>query len=251
MFKSLKGKKVLITGSSSGIGAKTALLLSDFDVEIGIHYLSNKEGVKKIAQEIKNKDVKYEIFQGDLSDKNFTNSIVDKFVDTFGRIDILVNNAGTLENAKPFLDLTWSDWDKALKLNLLGPFFIGQNAFNHMQKSSGGKIINISSISAKYGGGFKSMHYGASKASLESVTKGWARFGAKYNILVNAIRPGFIDTAFHKKMKRSENDIQKRIELIPLKRAGKPEDVARMVLFLASDAGDYITGEIFTISGGD
>lgn len=251
MFESLSGKKVLITGSSSGIGAKTALLLSEYGAEVGIHYYLNESGAKKVIEEIKRKGGTYKLFHGNLLDKNFTDSLVDQFVHTFGKIDILINNAGNLENTKPFLDLTWSDWEESLKLNLLGPFFIAQNAFRYMQKSGGGKIINISSISVKYGGGFTSMHYGASKASLESTTRGLARFGAKYNILVNAIRPGFIDTSFHKKMKRSKHDIQKRIEMIPLKKAGKPEDVAKMIALLASDAGDYITGEIFTISGGD
>lgn len=251
MFESLKGKKALITGSSSGIGAKTALLLSEYGADVGIHYFSNKEEANKVMKQIEKNGGKYELFQGDLLDKNFCDKLVDQFVNSFGKIDILVNNAGALENTKSFLDLTWSDWENALKLNLLGPFFIAQKAFKAMKKSGGGKIINISSISVKYGGGFTSMHYGASKASLESITKGLARFGAKYNILVNAIRPGFIDTRFHKKMKRNKDDIQKRIELIPLKRPGKPEDIARMVVFLASESGDYITGEIFTVSGGD
>lgn len=251
MFESLKGKKALITGSSSGIGAKSAILLSEYGVELGIHYFSNKSGALNVAKEIEKRGKKCELFQGDLLDNNFTDGLVDQFVNAFGKIDILVNNAGAPESTKPFLELTWPDWENTLKLNVLAPFFLAQNAFKSMQKSGGGKIINISSISAKYGGGFTSLHYGASKASLESVTKGFAKFGAKYNILVNAIRPGFIDTPAHKKMKRDENDIRKRIELIPLKRAGIPEDVARMAVFLASEAGDYITGEIFTVSGGD
>ena len=120
----------------------------------------------------------------------------------------------------------------------------------HMKEEGGGKIINISSIAAKYGGSSRSLHYGAAKAALESVTIGLARAGAQHNILVNVVRGGFIDTPFHEKLGASKN-IEERINLIPLKRAGKPEDVARMVLFLASESGDFITGEILTVAGGD
>ena len=118
-----------------------------------------------------------------------------------------------------------------------------------MKDQGGGKIINISSISAKYGGSGQTLHYGAAKSALETVTLGLAKAGAKYNILVNTVRGGFIDTSMHKKLGR--NNIEKRIEMIPLRRAGRPEDMARMVLFLASEAGDFITGETFTVAGGD
>ena len=104
-------------------------------------------------------------------------------------------------------------------------------------------------MAAKYGGSEKSLHYGAAKAALEAETIGMARAGAKYGILINAIRGGFIDTSFHQKLE--SKNIEERVQLIPLKRAGKPEDLARMVLFLASEAGDFITGEILAVTGGD
>ena len=119
-----------------------------------------------------------------------------------------------------------------------------------MKAQGGGKIINISSIAAKYGGSVKSLHYGAAKASLEAITIGLARFGAPYNILVNAIRGGFIDTQFQNRYAK-EKDLKSRIALIPLKRPGKPDDIAHAVLYLASEAGNFITGEILTIAGGD
>ena len=118
-----------------------------------------------------------------------------------------------------------------------------------MKERGGGKFINISSVSAKYGGSPQTLHYGAAKAALDSLTIGLAHAGAQYNILVNSVRGGFVDTPFHKKIVRG--DLEDRIKLIPLKRAGQPIDMARMVLFPASSAGDYITGEIFAIAGGD
>jgi NAD(P)-dependent dehydrogenase (short-subunit alcohol dehydrogenase family) len=145
--------------------------------------------------------------------------------------------------------LNETSWDRTFALNVKAPFFLAQQAFRQMQRDGGGKIINISSIAAKYGGSPSTTHYGAAKAALEAVTIGMARFGASHRILVNAIRAGFIETAFHRKIGRTNP--AERLRLIPLKRAGQPIDVARLALFLVSEAGDYITGEVFTVSGGD
>jgi NAD(P)-dependent dehydrogenase (short-subunit alcohol dehydrogenase family) len=134
-------------------------------------------------------------------------------------------------------------------LNAQAPFFLAQGAFRFMKNNGGGKIINISSISAKYGGSDRTLHYGASKAALEAINRGLAKAGAPHNILVNAIRAGFIDTPMHKKLGRT--NLEKRIHAIPLKKPGKAEDIARMALFLASEGGDFITGETFTVAGGD
>ena len=121
-----------------------------------------------------------------------------------------------------------------------------------MKEHGGGRIINISSVNVKYGGSAKSMHYVASKAALDNLTLGFAREGAKYNILVNSIRCGLIDTQMRAKTEGySEEDLKRRIDMVPLKRMGQPIDIARMALFLASEAGNFITGEIFTVAGGD
>lgn len=251
MFISLKGKKVLITGASSGIGAATAILFSNYGAEIGLHYYSNKKGIQQVINEIEKNNGIYKPFHGDLLDMKFTRNLIKSFVGEFGKIDILVNNAGAVGDPVHFSKLQEVHLENTLSLNLVAPFFLAQQAFNYMKENKGGKIINVSSIAAKYGGGETSVHYGAAKAGIEAITKSLAKFGAKYNILVNAVRPGFIDTKFHEKMNRTNKDIQKRIDLIPLKRAGDPKDVAKLIVFLASDAGNYITGEIFNISGGD
>ena len=168
-----------------------------------------------------------------------------------GGIDVLINNAGS-HNHIDFRSLDEKSWQNTFDLNVKAPFILSRDVFNSMKDQGGGRIINISSVNVKYSGSGKSLHYIASKAALESVTRTLAKEGAKYNILVNAIRPGLIDTPMRTKIKNySEKDFLKRMELVLLKRAGKPIDVAQMALFLASEAGDFITGEIFTVAGGD
>ena len=191
------------------------------------------------------------LYQADLTDSDTVLQLIERFLSDFGRIDVLVNNSGTVYGNKHFLDLTPDEWNKTFALNTLSTFLLAREAFKAMKTEHGGKIINISSVSAKYGGSPFSMHYGASKAALDALTVGLARAGAEHNILVNSIRCGFIDTDFHRKMGRSEADIAKRIQLIPLKRAGKAHDIANAVLYLAGPSGDFVTGENLSVSGGD
>jgi 3-oxoacyl-[acyl-carrier protein] reductase len=251
MFEGLKDKKVLITGASSGIGASIAELFAAYKADLGIHYFTGKERAEKIQEAIKKQGGKSNLFKCDLLDKSLRSSLISEFIEVYGGIDVLVNNAGGVYGNVNFVKLDEGSWNKTLDLNLTAPFLLSRDAFSFMKSHNGGKIINISSISAKYGGSAKTMHYGAAKAALESITRGLAKSGAPHNILVNAIRGGVIDTPFHEKIKRSQKILSDRINLIPLKRMGAPIDIARMALFLASEAGDFITGEIFTIAGGD
>ena len=249
MFEKIKNKKVLITGASSGIGACMAELFSSYGATVGIHYCRGYERAKKLRKMIKAKGGEVEIFKADLLKAKERAKLVSSFISVFKGIDILINNAGGIIGNKHFLNLDEKSWKETFSLNVEAPFFLARQAFIHMKKNKGGKIINISSIAAKYGGSTNSLHYGAAKGALESVTIGLSRAGAPYNILVNTIRGGFIDTPFHKKFKRP--NIEARIKLIPLKRPGEPMDVSRMALFLASESGDFITGETFSVSGGD
>ena len=249
MFEDIKDKRILVTGASSGIGASTAELLGGYGAIVGVHYRSNKKGATEVVSNINKQGGKAKAFQGDLLLASVRANLLKSFIDAFGGIDVLVNNAGGVYGAKYFVEIDEEAWDDTFALNVKAPFFLAQRAFSFMRQQGGGKIINISSISAKYGGSSETLHYGAAKAALDSMTVGLARAGAQYNILVNSIRGGFIDTPFHKKIGRG--NLEDRIKLIPLKRAGQPIDIARMVLFLASSAGGYITGEIFTIAGGD
>ncbi|MDD4126413.1 MAG: SDR family NAD(P)-dependent oxidoreductase [Methanomicrobium sp.] len=248
MFSGIKGKKILITGSSSGIGACTAELFASYGADVGIHYGQNIDKAKIALENVKKYGVQGKLFQADFLTDNADN-IIDEFLDCFGRIDVLVNNAGAVYGNMDFLEMDEESWNKTLTASLKTPFFISKKAFISMKKIGGGKIINISSIASKYGGSAKTLHYGVAKSGLDAITKTMAREGAEYNILVNSIQPGVIDTEFHKKIGR--NSLIERAQKIPLKRAGKPEDVAGMCLFLASNYGNYITGQIFGVTGGD
>jgi 3-oxoacyl-[acyl-carrier protein] reductase len=216
---------------------------------VGIHYYQDQKQAEVLKREIELNNGRSACFQVDLISSHGAD-LIDAFVEQFDGIDILINNAGAIIGFEDFLTLDEAAWTKTFQLNAQAPFFLSQRAFSRMKKSGGGKIINISSVSAKYGGSARSLHYGASKAALEAMTVGFAKAGAPHNILVNALRGGFIDTPAQQRLSL-QKDLQKRIDLIPLQRAGKPEDIASMVVFLASSAGDFITGEIMTVAGGD
>ena len=248
MFSGLKNKNVLITGASGGIGSALARRFAEHGANIGIHYNSDENTAKSLAEEIINLGVGAYCFQADFLSDSYTD-LIDRFVDQFNGIDVLINNAGSVAESLNFEELTMEAWRKAFIINCDVPFFLAQRAFSQMKENAGGKIIYISSISAKYGGSSVSLHYGAAKSAGETSSKGLARAGAAHNILVNTIRSGFIDTPFHKNIKNK--NLSDRIDMIPLKRAGKPEEVADMALHLASDSGNFITGEIFTVAGGD
>ncbi len=242
-------KRVLITGASTGIGACIAELFASCGANVGLHYNKSETEINSVLQRIKDSGGNAVTLKADLLNSSSYKLLVNSFIDAFGGIDVLINNAGGIYGFKHFLDLDEESWDNTFTLNVKAPFFISKEAFSFMKEHGGGKIINISSISAKYGGSANSIHYGASKAALDAITIGLSRVGAESNILVNSVRAGFVDTPFHRKIGRE--NIEDRVKRIPLKRAGEPIDISRMVLFLASDAGDYITGEVFTIAGGD
>lgn len=251
MFEEIKDKKVLITGATGGIGSSMVELFSTYGAVVGIHYWQNKGKAKKLVTKFKRKSEKTKIFQANLLNSEDRKKLIDLFVKSFGGIDILVNNAGGIIGNRHFLDLDEDSWDATINLNLKTAFFLSREAFKIMKRQKSGKIINISSVAAKFGGSPSSLHYAAAKAGLEAITVGLAREGALYNILVNAIRPGVIDTHFHKKIGRDSNKMKQRINLIPLGKMGKPEDIANMVLYLSSSYADFITGQIFTVSGGE
>jgi len=252
MFEAIKGKKVLITGATGGMGEAMAKLFALNGAHLGLHYLSNREKAEELKREVERGGRKAEVLGMDLLKKDEREKLIPTFLQKLGGLDVLINNAGAVYDHAYFSELEEEVFEKTFALNVEAPFYLSGEAFEYMKGYGGGRIINISSVNVKYGGSARSLHYCAAKAALESLTIGFAREGAQYNILVNAIRCGYIDTPMRTRIKGyKEEDAEKRVNLIPLRRMGKPIDVARMALFLASEAGDFITKEIFTVAGGD
>lgn len=244
-------KRILITGASGDIGRETLRLFTRSEALIGAHYSSGATVLSRVVSECQSKPAQIKLFQADFNISESSQKLVHSFVDWAGGIDVLVQLSGGVSNPVPWDQLTEKEWNADLNLNLTSAFFMAQTAMKYMHES-GGKIILMSTASVMHGGGRMSMAYGVAKAGIECLTKGLAREGAPYKILVNAICPGFIDTTFHtKRMKRTTEELRRRAELVLLKRAGTPLEVAAMILFLTSRWGDFITGACIPISGGD
>lgn len=242
----LNNKRILIVGASGDIGVTLLNMLIDQNAILGAHYYKNKKALLRYS-----KTKNFKIFQKNLSSEKSCFDLIEDFVSWAGGIDFLVQLSGDIHRPIIWEKLSYKDWKYDLDINLVMPFFLAQKAIQYM-KANGGRIIFTSTASAAHGGGNMSMAYGTAKAGIECITKGLARECAKYNILVNAIAPGFIHTKFHSlRMKRTEKDIQERLLLTPLKRGGTTTEVAGTVMFLLSEFSSYMTGQIITLSGGD
>ena len=240
----LKGKNALITGASRGIGKAIAIKLAENNAFVGINYLKNEKEAKQTLNNVKTKGGEGILLKGDISKPKDVERIIETFTKRVGSIDILVNNAG-IYNRTNFKDLTLEKWNETISTNLTGSFNLCKKALPHIK--IGGKIIFISSQLALKG----STHgadYTSSKAGILGLMKSLSLELADKKINVNAIAPGTIDTDLLKNY--SEDARKQRINEIPLKRLGTPEDVANACLFLASDLSSYITGETLNVNGG-
>lgn len=240
----LKGKIAIITGSSRGIGKATAIRFAEEGCRVVINgrnpetaHLTTKEILKNGGEAI--------TLIGDVSKKEDVERIVEETYKKFGRIDILVNNAAITAGSR-FYEIKEEDWDKILAVNLKGSFLFAQAVSKYMMEQRYGKIINISSIYAM--GSKGQMHYDCSKGGIISLTRSLALELAKYNINVNCVAPGLCETDMPKII--PQKILDKAREQIPFKRFGMPEEVANVILFLASDESSYITGQTIHVNGG-
>jgi len=239
-----RNKTVLITGSTSGIGRKIVEIFGINKWNLICHYNSvnkNYEDLKKFLEE---KGYWHDFIKADFSSIIGINDFINRLKEY--NIDSLINNAGTYWKNISLSDINFDDMNNVFMVNFFAPSLISTKIFKLMTEKEYGRIVNISSIAAKYGS--NNLPYGCSKLALEGITKTLARNGSKHNVLVNTIRPGFIDTDFHKKFPK---DMKKRISIIPLNKIGKPEDIAKIVYLLGSDENSFITNEITTIAGGE
>lgn len=245
---SLKGKSGIVTGGGSGIGKGIAKGLVQAGAEIVI-VGRNKKKLEEAADEIRQLGGPVIPVQADISRMEDIRRLVDQTIKEFGKIDFLFNNAGIIRRT-PAEDLTEQDWDEVINNNLKGPFFLAQTVAKVMiaQKRKG-KIINTSSLIAIQGGK-RIPAYAASKGGLAQVTKSMANDWAKYNILVNAIGPGYVKTELTEPLRKDNERYAEITGRIPLGRWADPEDLVGAAIFLASDASDYITGQTIFVDGG-
>ncbi len=248
-FIDLSNKVALVTGASSGIGHAAAILLAEQGASVAINYKSNAEGANNAAAAITAAGGKAIVIQADVTKSADIKMMVERTTNELGAIDILVNNAGSLVERMKLMEMTEERWDDVMNLNLKSVLFCTQAVAASMMERKTGVIVNLTSIAGRNGGGPGAMHYATAKGGLITLTKGLAKELAPYGIRVNSVAPGVIDTPFHEVFSTAEM-IKNFIAGIPMGRLGTPEETAKVIVFLASDAANYVCGETIEVNGG-
>jgi 3-oxoacyl-[acyl-carrier protein] reductase len=242
----LENKVALITGGARGIGRAIALAFASEGAHVAFSDIELGSAAQEVVDLIRAKGVRAIALQSDVRDFASTQSVVDSVIKEFQRIDILVNNAGiTRDNL--LLRMTEEDWDLVIDTNLKGVFNYCRAVSRHMMSQREGKIINISSIVGVIGNPGQ-VNYSASKAGVIGLTKTLAKELASRNIQVNAVAPGFVETAMTEKLTPQQREAL--LNIIPMKRTAQPGEIASVVVFLASPAARYITGQVLCVDGG-
>ncbi|MCJ7655548.1 MAG: glucose 1-dehydrogenase [Dehalococcoidia bacterium] len=244
---SLKGKVALVTGGSRGIGKAIAVGLAKAGADVAL--ASRKlPDLEEVAKEIKGAGRKSLAVATHVGRLEEINSLVTKVKEEFGRIDILVNNAGTNPTMDQAMEIEERAWDSVMNLNLKGLFFLSQAVAKLMKEQGGGKIINVASIEGITPGILPV--YAISKAGVIMATKVMAQQWAKYNIRVNAIAPGLTRTRFSEALWSNPDILNVAMMMTPMGRVAEPEEMVGAVIFLASDASGYVTGQVLAVDGG-
>jgi 3-oxoacyl-[acyl-carrier protein] reductase len=246
----LEGRVALVTGASSGIGAAIAEALAADGADVGINYFRNEDGAREVERRVVASQRQALVVQADVRKKSEVTRLVAEHLRRFGRLDILVNNAGDMVKRIPTVEVSEEMWHDAIDLNLSSAFYCCQEAIGPMRAQRWGRIVNISSVGARTGGGAGSIPYHAAKAAMMAMTKALAKELAPANVTVNTVAPGIIDTAFHDRHTAPALRDEWIRTLIPLQRAGTSADVAKVVAFLASEDASYMTGSTVDVNGG-
>jgi len=249
-FFDFTGKVVLVTGASSGIGRATAELFGRCGASVAITYLNNKTGADEAVASISSSGVKAPVaIKADVTHTSEIERMIREVEEALGPVDVLVNNAGSLIERLKALDLTEERWNQVLNLNATSAFFAAKAVIPKMLEKGSGVIINVTSIAARNGGALGSIHYSSAKAAILTMTKGLAKEFATQGIRINAVSPGVIDTPYHETFTTPEV-MQNLRKAIPMGREGRPDEVASVIAFLASDAASYLCGETIEVNGG-
>jgi 3-oxoacyl-[acyl-carrier protein] reductase len=248
--KKLFGKNVLITAGAQGIGASITKHFIDSGAHVAIHYFSSSETALELCAYAKNKGLKALAIGGDLTNEEAANSVVSQASEGLGGLDILINNAGSLVSRNLLEDMKIDFWNKVMDINLTSMMFVTRAATPHLTKNSHSSIVNLSSLAGRKGGHPGSLAYATSKGAILTFTRALATELGARGIRVNSVAPGLIlGTSFHNTHTTKES-AEATVAGIPINRPGNADDVARAVLYLASEYDGFITGATLDINGG-
>jgi 3-oxoacyl-[acyl-carrier protein] reductase len=239
----------LITGAGRGFGHAIAERFAEAGAELALNYRGSREGCEAVAARLKQDGRRALVVQADLTDGDAIARMTQRVLEAFGRVDVLVNNAGVLFH-KPFAESREQDWRSEIEVNIFGMLRVTRALLPAMIERRAGKIINLSSQLAPVGGDGMAV-YSGTKGFILSWTKSLAREVGRYNINVNAIGPGTIPTDMNRHLYPDEEAMNRRAAQVPLRRMGRPRDVAECALFLASEASNYLTGQMLGPNGGN
>jgi len=241
----LQDRVAIITGAAGGIGLTTAEVFAREGATVAMADFKVEQG-EELAREVRQKGYEATFFQVNVADRQSVDEMVEKVQSAYGKIDILINNAGITRDAM-LSKLTVEDFQTVLDVNLTGVFHCTQAVLPAMIANGRGRIINTSSVSGVYGN-VGQTNYAATKAGVVGMTKTWAKELGRKGINVNAVAPGFIETGMTAKV--PEKVLVQMMQMVPLARLGKPEDIANAYLFLASDESNYVNGTVLHVDGG-
>lgn len=241
----LSGKVILVTGASRGIGRAIAIELASKGAAIAINYSKDDEGAKAILENVIKNGGYGKLFKKDISNYNNCRELIDEVIGTFGKLDVLVNNAG-ISKFGLLMDMSLEEINDLVNTNLMGAIYLSKLAINNMMRN-GGNIINISSVWGEVGASCEVI-YSATKGGLNLFTKALAKEVASFNIRVNSVAPGVINTEMNNVLDSEDKEVLKNE--IPMMRFGEAHEVARVVSFLCEDKCKYLTGQIIRIDGG-
>ncbi len=250
MTSDLKGKVVLITGASTGIGAAAALAFARAGAKLVVHYNESRAAAEDVAAQVKALGASVTLAGGDVMQEANVKRIVAETMTAYGRVDVLINNAGGMLGRIKIEDYTTEHVNRVLALNVTQVALFMREVIPVMRRQKSGNVINVTSIAARNGGGGGAVLYAGAKGFISTVTRGWAKEVVGDGIRVNAVSPGVITTPFHDRYSTAEQ-LKAMQAMVPMNRLGSAEECAGTFLYLASDQmSGYVTGQVIEVNGG-